>query len=251
MRKWCTRLESKGNISIRKTGVTGVFMMAGTLMSRPATEVKFWGLICQSNTLTELNTKNSFKITCKYTDVQNAPEEINLCWGPEQGAKQPVTIHQFIVTISPGEILFNIFINYMCDVVVFTISNFANYTELGEVVNTPDGWEGPQQVGEMRRRKTYVQQREKDTLLGRSKPRHHDSLWKPAGKQFLQKRDLYILVNNRLTRSQQCVLMAKKTISFLGCDRKTISRRSKKVILLFHSALVKLHLKCWIKVCAA
>jgi len=79
--------------------------------------------------------------------------------------------------------------------------------------------------------------------LGRTNPMHQYLLVATQLESILAEKDLGITVDMKLKMRQQCAFAAKKASCILGCIRHCISRRSRKGILLFYSALVRPHLE--------
>ena len=59
----------------------------------------------------------------------------------------------------------------------------------------------------------------------------------------LSEKVLEVLVDNELTMSQQCALVAKKANDVLSCVRKSVSSRLRELILPLYSALMRPHLE--------
>jgi len=85
--------------------------------------------------------------------------------------------------------------------------------------------------------------------LGRNSPMHWYRLGRTCWRAALRRGTWVCWWVTRLTMSQQCALVAKKTNGILGCIKRSVASKSREVLLPLYSALVRPHLEysvqCW------
>lgn len=89
---------------------------------------------------------------------------------------------------------------------------------------------------------TYKKLKYEVLHLGRNNPGYQYRLGTDLFESIVGKRDLGVLVDSKVTMSQSCALTAKKANCILWCIRGDVIR-SRGVLLILYSALVRPHLE--------
>jgi len=145
--------------------------------------------------------------------------------------------------------LFNFCINDLDEGTEFTLHKSADDTKLGGVVDTPEDCTAIQH--DLDRLENWAQRnlmkfnkgKCRVLHLGRNNLMHQYRLGVDLLESSSVERDLGVLVDDKLTMSQQCALVAKKASDVLGCIRRNVASRSKEILLPLCSALERQRLE--------
>ncbi|GAB0190644.1 hypothetical protein GRJ2_001529700 [Grus japonensis] len=134
-----------------------------------------------------------------------------------------------------------------------TLSKFADNTKLCGVVDTLEGRDAIQKDLDSCERWACVnlmnfnKAKCKVLHMGQGNPKRNYRLGKEWMESSPEEKDLEVLVDDKLNTTQQCALAAQKANHILGCIKRSVTSRSREVILPLCSALVRPHVQYCIR----
>jgi len=135
-------------------------------------------------------------------------------------------------------LLFNIFINDIDNGSECTLSKFLDVTNLSNVVAMPEGPDKLERWAHVNLM-WFKKAKCRVLLLGQSSTQYQYRLGDEGIESSPDKKDLVVLVDEKLDLSQQCALAAQKASCILGCIKARVASRSREGILPLYSTLVR------------